>query len=248
MAARTAPGKRQRPAVARARATAVTVAAALREGLADGRFRSGERLKEIPLAEQLGVSRGPVRDALRLLHEDGLLELLPNRGAVVPAVHAADVLEVYALRCALGALALHKIVGQAARTDGAALGRRLGALDEAVAAGDEPAAVRADLAFQDEIVRAAGLRRVTVQFERLTLQVRMFVSLLDAHYDDKLGVMLREDAALLDAIAAGDVAGAEARWREKFERWVRDFVEHVPEEDFDRALWVALTRGPSEEC
>ena len=55
-------------------------------------------MKEIPLAEQLDISRGPIRDALRLLERDGLVEVIPNRGAIVPDVRAVDVLEVYALR------------------------------------------------------------------------------------------------------------------------------------------------------
>ena len=59
---------------------------ALRDAILDGRLKPGERLKEVPLAEQLGISRGPIREALRLLERDGLIELIPNRGAVVPAV------------------------------------------------------------------------------------------------------------------------------------------------------------------
>ena len=83
---------------------------ALRDAIVDGRLTPGQRLKEIPLAEQLGVSRGPIRDALRLLERDGLIEVIPNRGAVVPEVHALDVLEVYALRASFGSLALQKLM------------------------------------------------------------------------------------------------------------------------------------------
>src|SRR6476619_5881859 len=80
------------------------------DALVDGRLKPGQRLKEIPLAGQLGVSRGPIRDALRLLERDGLIDVIPNRGAVVPEVGALDVLEVYALRASLGSLALQKLM------------------------------------------------------------------------------------------------------------------------------------------
>src|SRR3954468_11075117 len=83
---------------------------AIREAIVAGRLRPGERIKEIPLAEELGFSRAPVRDALRLLERDGLVTLVPNRGAIVPALRAVDVLEVYALRASLGTLALHKLM------------------------------------------------------------------------------------------------------------------------------------------
>src|SRR3954463_4892156 len=90
--------------------SAALPAAARRGAITAGRSHPGARIKEIPLAAQLGISRGPIRDALRLLERDGLVELIPNRGAVVPAVHALDVLEVYALRASLGSLALHKLM------------------------------------------------------------------------------------------------------------------------------------------
>ena len=83
---------------------------ALRAAILDGQLEPGVRLKEIPLAEQLGISRGPIREALRLLERDGLIELIPNRGAIVPEVKAVDVLEVYALRASLGSLALQKLM------------------------------------------------------------------------------------------------------------------------------------------
>ena len=110
----------------------VDVAAdALREAIVRGRFKPGERIKEIPLAAELDILRGPIRDALRLLERDGLVEEIPNRGAIVPAVRAVDVLEVYALRAALGSLALHKLMLEArSRCD--ALERALARLRKAV--------------------------------------------------------------------------------------------------------------------
>src|ERR1700742_1157638 len=83
---------------------------AVRAAIVEGRLRPGERIKEVPLADELGFSRAPVRDALRLLERDGLVTLVPNRGAIVPELRAVDVLEVYALRASLGTLALHKLM------------------------------------------------------------------------------------------------------------------------------------------
>src|SRR3954447_15545550 len=83
---------------------------AIRAAIVAGRPRPGERIKEIPLAQELGFSRAPVRDALKLLERDGLVELLPHRGATAPELRAVDVLEVYALRASLGTLALHKLM------------------------------------------------------------------------------------------------------------------------------------------
>lgn len=73
----------------------------------------------------------------------------------------------------------------------------------------------------------------------------MFIVTLDMHYAEKLPVMLDEIESLHAAIIGGDQATAERLWREKFERWVRDFIEHLPDEEFDVEMWLALTAGAS---
>src|SRR5687768_930026 len=125
---------------------------AVRDAIVQGRIRPGERIKEIPLADELGFSRAPVRDALRLLERDGLVELVPNRGAIVPELRAVDVLEVYALRASLGTLALHKLMLDSESVQIAPLERELTRL---VRAGDRRRArdaADADLAYQQAIV------------------------------------------------------------------------------------------------
>ena len=222
----------------------VLVAEALRDAITKGRLKAGDRIKEIPLARELGLSRGPVRDALRLLEADGLVQIRPNRGAYVPEVESLDVLEVYALRSSLGSLALHKVMMDRDPVVLAELKRALGRFETAVARGREAQAAEADLAFQQAIAVGARLRRLAREFERLTWQVRIFIATLDTHYQDKLPVMLDEIRALYAAIEEGEAERAEVLWREKFERWVRDFVERLPDQEFDAGMWLTLTRGP----
>ena len=214
---------------------------ALRAAILDGRLPPGQRLKEIPLAEQLGISRGPIREALRLLERDGLVELIPNRGALVPEVKALDVLEVYALRASLGSLALQKLMLEN-RFPEAELEHDLERLRAAVGKGDARHAADADLAYQSTIIAASGLPRASREWDRLTWQVRAFLTALDIGYEDKLARFLAEDEALHAAIARRDAREAERLWRVKYERWVRDLVALLPE-TFDEALWTALTRA-----
>jgi DNA-binding GntR family transcriptional regulator len=218
---------------------------AIRDAIVDGRLRPGERIKEVPLARDLGFSRAPVRDALRLLERDGLVALVPNRGAIVPELRAVDILEVYALRASLGTLALHKVMlGDAARVI-APLERELTRLVRAGERRRARDAADADLAYQQSIVTAAELPRVSTGFERLTWQVRMFLGALDIDVLDNLDRVVTEVQALHEAIVERDVLAAERLWREKFERWITDLVGRL-EEDFDRDLWVALTRGAGD--
>ena len=214
---------------------------ALRAAILDGRLEPGVRLKEIPLAEQLGISRGPIREALRLLERDGLIELIPNRGAIVPEVKALDVLEVYALRASLGSLALQKSMLED-RFPTADLEHALGLLRTAVANHDARRAADADLAYQSAIIAGSGLPRAIREWDRLTWQVRLFLTALEIGYEDKLERFLAEDEALNAAISRRQARQAEALWRSKYERWVRDLVALLPEA-FDEALWTALTSG-----
>jgi len=213
---------------------------AVREAIVSGRLRPGERIKEIPLAEELGFSRAPVRDALRLLERDGLVTLVPNRGAIVPELRAVDVLEVYALRASLGTFALHKLMLDPVPL--APLERELARLVRAAERQRAGEAIEADLAYQAAVVSSAGLPRVAGEFERLTWQVRMFLGALSIDVLATLPRVVGEVRALHEAIAARDVAAAGRLWREKFERWIRGLVGRL-EEDFDDELWVALTRG-----
>ena len=217
----------------------VDVAAdALREAIVRGRFKPGERIKEIPLAAELDISRGPIRDALRLLERDGLVEVIPNRGALVPEVRAVDVLEVYALRAALGSLALRKLLLEGS-VPVEALERALARLRKAVHNGRAEKAADADLAYQTLIIAGSGLPRVADEFDRLTWQVRGFIVALDLTLVDKLPRILAEMETLHAAILAGRASEAETLWREKYERWVRLLVERLPE-PFDERLWTAL--------
>src|SRR3954452_15019019 len=138
---------------------------AVRDAIVAGRLRPGERIKEIPLAEGLGFSCAPVRDALRLLERDGLVELVPNRGAIVPELRAVDVLEVYALRASLGTLALHKLMLDDESLALAPLERELARLVRAGERRRARDAADADLAYQQAIVTVAGLPRVKREFE-----------------------------------------------------------------------------------
>ena len=214
---------------------------AVRDALVSGRLRPGERIKEIPLAEALGFSRAPVRDALRLLERDGLVRLVPNRGAIVPELRAVDVLEVYALRATLGTLALRKLMLGSGALELGPLQRELARLERALQRGRVRDAVDADLAYQAAVVAAAGLPRVAGEFDRLTWQARMFVGALDIDVLESLPRIVAEVQALHAAIVARDAETAARVWREKFEHWISGLVGRL-DEDFDDALWVALSR------
>jgi len=217
------------------------VADRLREDIVEGRLRGGERIKEAPLSRQLGVSRGPIRDALRLLHAEGLVALQPNRGAMVPEVRLSDVIEVQLIRERLGSLALRRLMLPDRRP---AVPRLDDALRRVERAAERSMALRAsaaDLSYQDAIVGAAALPRLTREFERLTWQTRMFIAVLELRDAVELPVMLAEIRSLHAALTAQDAELTAGLWARKFERWTRAVLERAAPGSDDAAVWIALS-------
>lgn len=71
---------------------------AIEEKIISGEYKSGEQITEMRLSSELGVSRTPVREALAMLEKDGLIELIPNKGAVVRGISESDLVDIYAIR------------------------------------------------------------------------------------------------------------------------------------------------------
>ena len=76
----------------------------IRENILSGKYKDGMELREILLGEELGVSRTPVREALRQLELEGLVKIVPNKGAYVTSINAKDIREIYKMRSMLEGL------------------------------------------------------------------------------------------------------------------------------------------------
>ena len=101
-----------------------SVTEALRELIVQGELKPGQHVQEVPLAEQLGVSRTPVRTALNTLANEGFLVYQPNKGYFVRQFDIAEILEVYEVRAALESLAAHYRLVLKGLKEPKALGRR----------------------------------------------------------------------------------------------------------------------------
>lgn len=219
------------------------VAHLVREALANGQFKPGERVKEAPLATRLEVSRGPVREALRVLAEEGMLELLPNRGAAVPQISATNILDLYAVRAYLGGLLMRR-VATLPRSALRPVSTALAEVRVVAGHGDHPRIGEADLLFQDAIARTAQLPQAGRTFEHLTMRLRMFNAILQLDWAEAVDLIARENIGLYEAIRSGDADEAARRWRIKVERSVRYMVAQLPQDHFDPALWSTIAGRP----
>lgn len=104
----------------------------LRELIAAGELAPGERVNEVAVAARLGISRGPLREAIQGLAREGLLELITHRGAFVRTVDAGQLRELYELRIALEAYAAKRLAGMPRSAGVDALGPLLAAAESEV--------------------------------------------------------------------------------------------------------------------
>ncbi|MCS7235906.1 MAG: GntR family transcriptional regulator [Armatimonadota bacterium] len=139
-----------------ARPTRERVLEKLREAILSGRFQPGQRLVERELVELLGVSRTPIREALRKLELEGLVTTIPYKGPVVTRPTVEDARQLYQVRAALEGQATALLAARAEADDLDCLGRLLQEAEAAVRAGDVRAVLAANNAFHDELARRCG--------------------------------------------------------------------------------------------
>jgi GntR family transcriptional regulator of gluconate operon len=187
----------------------------IREEILTGGFRQGDHLVEAKIAEQLRISRGPVREAFKLLRAEGLLKEEPRRGTFVVSLSADDVREIYGLRAALESGAGRLL----ARSKDPSTIERVRALaariDSAAAEGDGRAVSRADLAFHEGLCMLCGNTRIHEVFTRYVPTLRALLR-LDEHVLRSLEDVPAQHAPLVAAISSGDE-----------ERAARLLAEHV---------------------
>lgn len=179
----------------------------IKKAVLDRHYQGGTLLTEGELAEAVGVSRTPVREALLKLEVEGLIKLYPKKGALVLAVSAQEIADVVETRLLVEEFAVRRAVPASAR-----LVARLEELlaEQRVRAGDGDLAAFAvtDRRFHAEIVRNAGNEILSKLYDQLRdRQLRMGVAVLEAH-PDRVAKNIVEHTELLDAIRTGDAEGA----------------------------------------
>jgi len=175
----------------------------IREAILRGTYRQGERLSDLHIAEELETSRGPIREALKLLQAQGLVIQKPNRGTFVTRVSADDIRDTCELRVALESYAVRALARQPREADLLALRRLLDKMDRAAAHGDKLRVSQLDRDFHDLLCFLGGGRRLHEVYEREVLNALGFFG-VDAQAYQPISDMGIEFWPLLEAIEAGD--------------------------------------------
>ena len=177
-----------------------------------GELAPGDKLIEAAIAESLGISRGPVREAFRMLEEAGLVRQEKNRGVFVRHIPLDEALEIYDLRAmmdeSVGRLLAEKITPEQLKAARA----MVDAMERAVKAGDADSYHLLNLQFHDALVDFAGNRKLSVLYRRLINELSLFRRMNLAAVG-ALPVSAGEHRAILKAIASGDAQAAGSAMR-----------------------------------
>lgn len=173
------------------------------------KIKPGQHLVEQPLANQLSVSRISVREAIRRLAQDGLVEIIPSKGSFVVSLTPDDVEEIYQLRSALEIIALKEIMTINNHVN-------LGMLDKIVTQmisleikEDRLQGATIDNQFHRTLMNLSGLTRTIRIWEQMSTQITMVIYTVSSHYPSYDGLVDRH-TKLVALIRSGNYQNAEA--------------------------------------
>jgi DNA-binding GntR family transcriptional regulator len=178
----------------------------LQDRIVSGDLPGGSRLRLESIAETLGISRMPVREAIRQLDAEGYVTIRPNRGAVVTTRTAEEVVEIFEIRASLEGLAVRTAVGTVGPHEIADLEHELERLRRVE--GDSPIWIERHDEFHDHLCRLSRRQQLCAEIRRFRLAVRPYLRLY-LKRNERPEIKGFEHIHIVAAIAAGDPNVAE---------------------------------------
>ena len=189
----------------------------IRASIIEGTLEPGSQLNEVELAASFGVSRGPVREALQRLIQEGLIRSAPHRGVFVPIMTGEDIDDIYLARDALEAAAVRRITGTPrAAAAYKSLDRIVRGMSQAAAAGNWKTVASRDLDFHTALVAAAESPRLERMFTTVISETRLCLGMLTTATDARED-LVDEHRQIIELIREGDTQGALAALKKHFD-------------------------------
>lgn len=195
----------------------------LEEEILAGEHKRGSALTEMSVCERLGVSRTPVRAALHRLAEEGLVEIAPNRGAVVVGVTVDDLVDTYKIRVRLEGLATAMATERLTEAEKKELTESVELSEYYMAKGDTERLKELDSTFHNIIYGASGNRMLTKILSELHRNIKTYRK-LSLTVPGRLERSISEHREILGAILAGDAEKADELTRLHIERAMKNMV------------------------
>lgn len=188
----------------------------LRTAILEGNLKPGQRVMEVQLAEKLGVSRTPVREAIRKLELEGLLVMIPRKGAYVADVSIKDVLNVLEVRASLEGLAASLAAERITEEEVETLKEKAEEFEQMNRENDREGMIQKDTEFHSILLSASRNNKLLSIVEGLSDQVQRFRVVYFTEYADAKNIM-EEHRQILKAISERDGEAAEKLAEEHIE-------------------------------
>ncbi|MDP9907250.1 MULTISPECIES: GntR family transcriptional regulator [Arthrobacter] len=208
------------------RPTAQLIADQLRELIVQGAFKPGQQVNESALASQLNTSRGPLREALQRLCQEGILVSKRNRGVFVLELSNEDIKEIYAVREAVELAAANTLLDSGPDQIMDTCRELKGIIKnmaKQVAASDWQAIARLDMQFHTAFVSGTGNTRLIRIYETLAAESRMCILSLEVAYP-RIDVLVQEHQDILDLLEARDQSGLQQAIKRHMQKAVEDLT------------------------
>ena len=191
------------------------VADSIRQAIFSGSFELGDRLNEADIAERLNVSRGPVREALAQLKQEGIVTMRWHQGAFIMQLSATDIRELSSLRTVLEVFAIRQAAVASTAADISAMNDVLSAMSKGVDEQSDFDMIQLDVQFHDELYRAAHHERLWNAWNSIRSQV-MLSLLVKRHTSNEYyrHKVIAEHQLLFDVISSRDADACEQAIRE----------------------------------
>ncbi len=183
------------------------VCEALRDAIRKGILEPGERLMEVQLADELGISRTPVREAIRKLEQEGYVIMMPRRGTYVSDISTSDVKEIFEIRSALESLATGLAARRIEPEELETLQNLLIEIEGYIRENNIEKIVETDIKFHGLLYQVSRNERLVNIINNLKEQLARFRT-LSMSYPGRLQETLEEHSDMVEAIANGDVSAA----------------------------------------
>lgn len=200
----------------------------LREAIINGTLKPGDRLMELQLAEQMGVSRTPVREAIRKLELEGFVAMVPRKGAYVSDISVKDVVDIFEVRAALEGLAAGLAAERITEEELDDLEKTLFETSEIISGDDINAIVESDNNFHEIIYRASRNQRLTSIITLLHEQIQRFRATSLA-MPGRTKNAIEEHKKIVEAISERNVELAQTLAREHIENAEQSFLRALQE-------------------
>lgn len=198
----------------------------MREAIIGGVLKPGERLMEVQLAEEMGVSRTPVREAIRKLELEGFVVMIPRKGAYVAGISMKDVVDVFEIRTALEALAAGLAAERITEDELEQMERNLVRKAECIEGNDLENLVETDTEFHELIYKASRNDRLMTIINNLREQIQRFRT-VSLSSPGRMKESLEEHKKLAEAISDRNISQAQALAQEHIENAETSLLDHL---------------------